>query len=111
MRGAAAGDLKDAELAGDFIESRKLSAWDDDACDESTVSGHRRKTAHPQPFVLMGIADVGNSGDQYASDDVDFAASLPALFSLDAARFAGAAFSRRFTTSTDRIGYLTTCCR
>ena len=101
--------MKDAERTGDLVESRKPPAGDDDACAGSSVSGHRRKTAHPQQFVRMGIA--GDGGDQNEPEDVDFAASLPAFFSVDAISFVVAAFSRRVMTLTDRIGYSTMRCR
>ena len=36
----------------------------------------------------MRIAGVDDGGDQYEPEDVDFAASLPALFPVDAVSFA-----------------------
>ena len=80
--------MKDAESTGDLVESRKPPAGDGNACAGLSVSGHERNTAHPQQLVRMGIEGVDDGGDQYEPEDVDFAASLLALFPVDAVSFA-----------------------
>ena len=75
--------MKDAERTDNIVESRRPPAGYDDACAGSSVGGHRRKTAHPQQFIRSG-----DGGDLYEPEDIDFAASLPAFFSVDAASFA-----------------------
>ena len=94
---AAVGDFKGAELAGDLVGQCTPPGESDDACNGSSVSGHRRKPARPQQFVRMDIVGGGHGDDLDGPEGVDFATPLPTFFHADAPSFAmGGVFIQRY---------------